>query len=613
MIKYFIALMLTLTVLTGVVTPAWAEGGNQTVQEIEGTLNGINLDTRTITVNNQDYSLAAEVDVEINDQHILINQLANFVGKKVELKLNASNLVFKVEVKNTTNPLHGLVGTLNSFNFDTRKIIVNNQEYSLGDEVLIKNGDAPITSEQLGEYLNKTVEIILNASNVVVKVQVHVLNPGGGIDEVEGTLSAVNVNERTITVKEKIFSVSPEVVIEAQHQDGHLSFDQLGQYVGRRVEVKFKADKVVFKIEVKSETDDDDDDNESNEFKGELQAVDVTAKTIKVNGETYSVSPEVVIEVEHKDGHLPFNKLDQFIGRLVEARCKGDNVIYEMEIKDGTPDDDHIQGGKGNDDINGGVGNDEIHGGHGNDDLDGDEGDDKLDGNEGNDNLKGGPGDDDLNGDDDQPTVAAPAMASALTPMAAKKPNKKGNDVLDGGEGDDTINAGAGNDQIVGGLGKDTINAGEGNDQIWVSVGDVPAGQTESIDCGAGRDKINLVGFPKKIKPTNSQLTDTVTGGTYLFTGCEKFSQSRTLPSRTGPSSKVSVVASTAPITGMSIVVLTLQGTKIFETSQLTGSVLETLQEQAALPNGVYLYVFTQRNPDGTITDQQVRKLVTLR
>ncbi len=540
--RNFIALVLMLTALAGLSAPVWAEGGNQTVQEIEGTLDGINLDTRKVTVNNQEYSLATEVDVEANDQHILINQLTSFIGKKVELKLNASNLVFKIEVKAAIPP------------------------------------------------------------------------PGGGIDEVKGILNAVNVEARTITVKEKIFSVSPEIVIEVQHQDGHLPFDQLAQYIGRFVELKFKADRIVFEMEVKSETD-DDDENENEDIKGELQAVDTTARTVKVNGETYPVSPEIVIEIEHRDGHLPFNQLDQYIGRLVEIKFNANNVVFEMEIKDGTSDDDHIQGGKGNDDINGGEGNDEIHGGNGNDDLDGDDGNDDLHGDEGNDNLKGGPGDDDLNGDDDQPTVTAPAMSFGLIPAAVKK-SKKGNDILDGGEGDDTINGGLGNDQIVGGLGKDTINAGEGNDQVWISAGDVPAGQTENINCGAGRDKVNLRGFPKKTKPINNQLTDTVTGGTYVFTGCEKFAQSRTGPPKSVQTSNSDITLTPVGSNNASLTIFTLSGKKAFESQGAFSSIADALWEKSigeTIVNGVYFVVLTVREGEGTVPKNQIKKLVMLK
>jgi hypothetical protein len=443
---------------------------------------------------------------------------------------------------------------------------------------------------------------------------------GEGYHSIEGTLTAVNLEDRIITVNSQEYTLFAEVEIKVN--DDHIPFERLPDLVGKFVEIKADASNNVCKIEVYN-----GGENEKEEIKGELQAVDLAARTIIVKEQTFIVSPEVVIEVEHKDGHLSFNQLDQYIGRCIEIKFNSNNVVFEMEIKDGTPDDDHIQGGKGNDDINGGEGNDEIHGGNGNDDLGGDEGEDEvhgdggndnldggddndtLNGDDGNDHLKGGKGNDRLNGDDDQPTLAAPAM----TQMLARNSRRASNDVLDGGEGDDTINGGVGNDQIVGGLGKDIINAGDGNDQLWISAGDVPAGQTETIDCGAGRDKVNLRNFSKKSKPANGQLTDPATGGTYLFTNCEKFVVSRGALPRAAQTAiaLASDISSTATLK-----IFTLSGQKVFESNSTVSDIVETLSTTnipEQIINGVYFYVLTVHAADGTVLKSEVKKLVVLK
>ena len=62
---------------------------------------------------------------------------------------------------------------------------------------------------------------------------------------------------------------------------------------------------------------------------------------------------------------------------------------------------------------------------------------------------------------------------------------RAGNDFIDGGGGDDILKGGPGDDELIGGGGKDTYLAGPGND--WINASD---GQTEKIDCGAGRDTV---------------------------------------------------------------------------------------------------------------------------
>ena len=111
----------------------------------------------------------------------------------------------------------------------------------------------------------------------------------------------------------------------------------------------------------------------------------------------------------------------------------------------------YIVGTPGDDVLVGGVGRDVLSGRGGDDCLFGFSGDDRLTGGTGKDLLVGSSGDDRLNGD----------------------------------AGDDKINAGNGNDDITPGLGKDVANGQGGDDTI--SARD---GTRDTIDCGAGRDKV---------------------------------------------------------------------------------------------------------------------------
>ena len=87
------------------------------------------------------------------------------------------------------------------------------------------------------------------------KIEVKNNSGGGGKSgKLKGTLQAVDIANRTIAVNSQTFSVSANVVIEVKQgkQKSYISFEQLPGYIGKFVEIKYDANQVVYKIEVKS-------------------------------------------------------------------------------------------------------------------------------------------------------------------------------------------------------------------------------------------------------------------------------------------------------------------------------------------------------------------------
>lgn len=212
----------------------------------------------------------------------------------------------------------------------------------------------------------------------------------------------------------------------------------------------------------------------------------------------------------------------------------GGNDLIRGDVSDDTLDgeqgddslvgeggDDTLFGGSGSDSLNGGDGGDTLEGGSGDDRLVGGAGMDILDGGQGSDTLYGGEGDDFLDvesgeseGDD---TLDGGAGDDILF-------GGQGNDVLIGGTGDDMMFSGSGNDDIDGGPGLDVVNAGAGNDVVRVLVGDVPAGDVESVDAGPGVDSLILTGFlfsDVVWSGSTATVTDPLTGGQYVVTNLE--------------------------------------------------------------------------------------------
>jgi cysteine-rich repeat protein len=154
----------------------------------------------------------------------------------------------------------------------------------------------------------------------------------------------------------------------------------------------------------------------------------------------------------------------------------------------GTSANEDLVGTSGNDRIAGNGGKDVIHGGDGSDCLIGGSFEDRLFGEDGDDELIG----------------------------------EGGEDFLDGGPGDDVLNGGSDADVLVGGPGTDAISGEGGDDVIVIHAGDVPAGESETIDGGSGNDTALFDFDPGAFTPPNFTVTDPVTGGRYRFFSVEK-------------------------------------------------------------------------------------------
>lgn len=172
LMKLFAVVGLMVSALAAV---SWASGN-----EVKGTLNAVDVAGMTVTVNNQLYSVSANVVVKVKNQgYIPFSQLPNYVGQWVELKLTAQGLVYKIEVKsNAGKPGQGgkLKGALQAVDVANRTITVNSQTFSVSANVVIevKQGKQKsyIPFEQLPGYVGKLVEIKYDTSQVVYKIEV---------------------------------------------------------------------------------------------------------------------------------------------------------------------------------------------------------------------------------------------------------------------------------------------------------------------------------------------------------------------------------------------------------------------------------------------------------
>ena len=110
--------------------------------------------------------------------------------------------------------------------------------------------------------------------------------------------------------------------------------------------------------------------------------------------------------------------------------------------------------------------------------------------------LIGTPGPDILVGTGLRNTLSGRAGADCLFGLGDddKLIGGTGNDLLNGGGGDDRLNGDAGDDRLKGGNGNDTLTPGAGKDRVEGGGGEdkisARDGARDTIDCGAGRDKV---------------------------------------------------------------------------------------------------------------------------
>lgn len=250
LIKLFAVVGLVVSVLA---VTSWASGN-----EVKGTLNAVDIAGMTVTVNNQVYSVGANVVVKVEKQgYIPFSQLPTYVGQRVELKLDYQGLVYKIEVKNAGGGGGStkVKGVLNAVDVAGLAVTVNGQLYSVSANVAVKvEKQGYIPFSQLPTYIGRQVELKLS-NGVVYEIEVKKNSGGSGkAGKLKGILQVVNVATRTITVSNQTFNVGTNVVIEVKQgkQKSYIPFEQLPGYINKLVEIKYDASQIVYKIEVKS-------------------------------------------------------------------------------------------------------------------------------------------------------------------------------------------------------------------------------------------------------------------------------------------------------------------------------------------------------------------------
>jgi fimbrial isopeptide formation D2 family protein/uncharacterized repeat protein (TIGR01451 family) len=197
--------------------------------------------------------------------------------------------------------------------------------------------------------------------------------------------------------------------------------------------------------------------------------------------------------------------VDADLDRQIQG--KWDIGSDDIDILQGSIQNDRFDGRDHADRLFGYLGNDELYGNRGNDSISGGDGDDRAHGGQDGDLISGALGNDTVVGDRGNDTLLGSLGSSNGIGRSGERDllsGNDGNDIIKGGEGDDHIYAGknddlvyAGkdNDLVFGDWGSDTLVGDNGDDTLVGGNGDpnVPesANSNDLIFGGAGNDSLN--------------------------------------------------------------------------------------------------------------------------
>jgi trimeric autotransporter adhesin len=235
---------------------------------------------------------------------------------------------------------------------------------------------------------------------------------------------------------------------------------------------------------------------------------------VRMQGQLSGKTGEGIEQVRFADGTV-WSRQQLIDAYRAQSGTPGDDLFIGTEKADtfdGLGGNDRIEGGDGNDVLRGGDGDDVIEGGRGEDRLEGGAGDDFLSGGTGTDHLDGGAGYDilDYSFSRDRWTIDLAAGTSRITGGASPAETIIGFEGAIGGIAADTISGDAGANRITGAEGNDSLSGRDGDDAFLVEGSE---SGFDSVDGGAGNDRIEALADSTVIGLTSLTGVETITGG----------------------------------------------------------------------------------------------------
>ncbi|WP_202709893.1 hypothetical protein, partial [Sporosalibacterium faouarense] len=194
-----------------------AINGNSMEIEVSGSITSLGLEEGNIDIDNSTFIIADEVDVEINGEKAELEDLE--VGMDIEAEVVNDKVT---EISVTDETIENLEGTINGMDLADRVIVIDEEEYSLADDVDVKINDEDVELSELEEGMEIEFEIL---NDEISAIKVNVVE----VSELEGEITDLDlIGIYHITVEGNEYQLSREATVTVDGEEVSLEDLEVG-------------------------------------------------------------------------------------------------------------------------------------------------------------------------------------------------------------------------------------------------------------------------------------------------------------------------------------------------------------------------------------------------
>lgn len=214
----------------------------------------------------------------------------------------------EIEVKRIMATLKGKVESIQA---DKNQLVVAGKTVKVATSTKIHLMNVKVTLADLivGD------QVVVVGAKKSSSFEAKIINVNRKLESLEGAITAVDATNKTITVGDKVLTVTDQTKLV--QEDEAITLDKL--QVGSEVEAKgyVSGEKwIAVKVNVKTEDDGDDEEQQPTIVTGSIEQIDFTAKTLVVAGKSVSFTDTTVV-TDDKDQTIAVTDLT--VGLTVEV------------------------------------------------------------------------------------------------------------------------------------------------------------------------------------------------------------------------------------------------------------------------------------------------------
>lgn len=267
--------------------------------EVKGTITGIDVEDKVIEIDDEEYQLPEEVEVEIDGEEAKLSDLE--IGMKVELEIEDEEA--EIEAESIEDEEIEVEGTIKDLDLvGIYHITIDKAEYELSRDAQVVINGLRSTLEDLEIGMNVTVEI---QEEIVVKVNVEF-----EIEEIEGTITGIDLEDRYIVIDEVEYKLAKEVEIRLNNEEATLE--------DLKVEMEINA------IELNGEIVEINAYKQENlEVQGRISSINLEKEYIAIGGVYYKLTDDTTVKVDGETATLE----DLIVGMSAEAELIDGKIV----------------------------------------------------------------------------------------------------------------------------------------------------------------------------------------------------------------------------------------------------------------------------------------------